>query len=411
MKPEISIIIPCFNCRNTLEESLSSCYRQNLEENGSKYEIILVDDKSTDNTLQTIHTLVKKYQKLYPNVPIQSIKHSENRGGGSARNSGINISKGKYILCFDSDDILVDNTLPIMIKHLKNTGMDGVTFEGGLSFSKNIHNFKKYTFDVEPTKTINIFDFFDGKNVGVTSNFLYTKDAYFATGGYPTCHNFDTQGFGVNFLMKGFRACICPNAFFYQRQFASNLSYFERSYNSGEFSLGHFFILLETLHILSNRIQQMILNYDIFNKNRLNQKNILSEIVEEHRRNSDSFYIPDYKKYINPEGALMYTMDYPPQQNPISELIKAHYLWTTHNTLESIKEYYEYLVNSKDISPSVYFALFHFILSEKMIDKRVMLSQKTIANMMLDKVSSDIKRPTYLRRALRKIFKIIGIKI
>lgn len=411
MKPELSIIIPCFNCRNTLEESLSSCYRQNLEENGFKYEIILVDDKSTDNTLQTIHTLVKKYKKLYPNVPIQYIEHSENRGGGSTRNSGISMSNGKYILCFDSDDILVDGTLPVMIKHLKNTGMDGVTFEGGLSFGKSIHNFKKYTFDVEPAKTISIFDFFNGKNVGVTSNFLYTKDAYLATGGYPTCHNFDTQGFGVNFLMKGLRACICHNTFFYQRQFASSLSYFERSYNSGEFSLGHFFILLETLHILSNRIQQMILNYDIFNKNRLNQKNILSEIVEEHRRNSDSFYIPGYKKYINPDGVLLYTTDYPSQKNPISEIIKAHYLWTTHNTLESIKEYYKYLMNSNDISPSVYFALFHFILCEKNVDKRVMASQRSIVNMMLNKVSNDTKRPTYLKRILRKIFKIIGIKI
>ncbi len=91
-KPLVSVVIPTYNREETLPLAIDSALAQTYE----NLEIIVVDDCSTDGTMELIKT---KYAE-----DIQLIQHTENRGGSAARNTGINAASGKYIALLDSDD-------------------------------------------------------------------------------------------------------------------------------------------------------------------------------------------------------------------------------------------------------------------------------------------------------------------
>ena len=94
--PQISVIIPAYNCEKTIYYPIISIQNQNF----SKYEIILINDFSTDQTLKTI-LLWSKHDKR-----IKIINNKENKGTLYSRCLGTLMSKGKYIFPLDNDDML-----------------------------------------------------------------------------------------------------------------------------------------------------------------------------------------------------------------------------------------------------------------------------------------------------------------
>lgn len=94
---QLSIIVPIYNVEKYLEECLDSIYKIQ----GIKYEVILVNDGSTDSSEE----IIKKYIKKYPSVTRYIYK--ENGGLSSARNVGIKEAKGEYLSFIDSDDIIL----------------------------------------------------------------------------------------------------------------------------------------------------------------------------------------------------------------------------------------------------------------------------------------------------------------
>jgi glycosyltransferase involved in cell wall biosynthesis len=102
-----SIIIPTFNRENLILKALNSIQQQNYK----NYEIIVVDDCSTDNTL----SLIKNLNII--NLKIISLK--KNQGPGFARNEGIKFAKGEWIMFLDSDDVFLDNKFDEILK-IKN---------------------------------------------------------------------------------------------------------------------------------------------------------------------------------------------------------------------------------------------------------------------------------------------------
>lgn len=91
-----SFIIPAYNASNTIVRCLDSIYKLSLNEN--EYEVIVIDDCSVDNTVE----VVERYAKNRTNITL--LRQPENRRQGAARNRGVNIAKGKYIVYVDSDD-------------------------------------------------------------------------------------------------------------------------------------------------------------------------------------------------------------------------------------------------------------------------------------------------------------------
>lgn len=91
-----SFIIPAYNVSKTIVRCLDSIYRIGLLE--LEFEVLCIDDSSTDNTIEVI----QQYAKQHTNLTL--FCQSENHRQGAARNRGISIAKGKYIVFVDSDD-------------------------------------------------------------------------------------------------------------------------------------------------------------------------------------------------------------------------------------------------------------------------------------------------------------------
>lgn len=104
---DLSIVITAFNYGQYIEECLSSCVRQDVC--GLEFEIIVVDDGSTDNT----STFLK--QRLPPNVSVFTI---ENCGIEKAANYGFSQAKGEYIVRVDADDVLSPAYLRCIEKYI-----------------------------------------------------------------------------------------------------------------------------------------------------------------------------------------------------------------------------------------------------------------------------------------------------
>jgi glycosyltransferase involved in cell wall biosynthesis len=113
MKPLVTIIIPTYNRANLLAETLDSIRVQDYE----NWECIVVDDGSEDSTKE----LVEKYCQgdgrfRYYDRPINKPK-----GANACRNYGFELSKGKYINWFDSDDLMYPEKLKIQVINLENS--------------------------------------------------------------------------------------------------------------------------------------------------------------------------------------------------------------------------------------------------------------------------------------------------
>ncbi|MGJ8770676.1 glycosyl transferase [Clostridium botulinum] len=93
---DVSAVIPCYNCENFIEETVSSLLSQTIQ----LKEIILINDASTDNTAEILRQIEEKNKDI-----VKVIDLKKNKGASYARNYGVKISRGDYILFMDSDDV------------------------------------------------------------------------------------------------------------------------------------------------------------------------------------------------------------------------------------------------------------------------------------------------------------------
>ena len=116
---KLSIILPTYNMEKYLERCLDSVINQDIKK--TDYEIIIINDESTDNSLQ----IAQKYALKHRNIII----HSKKNGGlGAARNTGLEIAKGEYIYFLDTDDYITENSLSSIIKIVKDHELEILTF-------------------------------------------------------------------------------------------------------------------------------------------------------------------------------------------------------------------------------------------------------------------------------------------
>lgn len=113
--PVISIILPFFNRIRYLQDSIESIFYQDFKD----FEIIAVDDGSTDGSAQ----LVKKLNK----IPIRLISQ-KNQGASCARNVGVRAASGRFLTFLDSDDIWVPNKLSAQLVDIHNNSNDTLCF-------------------------------------------------------------------------------------------------------------------------------------------------------------------------------------------------------------------------------------------------------------------------------------------
>ncbi len=110
---KISFIIPVYNVEDYLEE----CFRSIYSQTDSDCEIILVDDGSTDSSCM----ICDKLSEISEDV---IVIHKKNEGLASARNTGLNVAKGRYVAFVDSDDKIAPNSVKKILKRIDDSNVD-----------------------------------------------------------------------------------------------------------------------------------------------------------------------------------------------------------------------------------------------------------------------------------------------
>lgn len=119
----LSIIIPVYNVERYIEDCVMSVVNQNLP--FDMYELIIVDDCGNDSSMEIVQRLLKEN----PSINYLIVKHASNKGLSEARNSGISVAKGKYVMFLDSDDYYRNNSLLECITYAINHDLDILEFD------------------------------------------------------------------------------------------------------------------------------------------------------------------------------------------------------------------------------------------------------------------------------------------
>lgn len=148
--PAISIIVPVYNVETYLPACLESIRQQTFHD----FELILVNDCTPDNS----QVIIDKFIKDNSDIIIQVVSHTVNRGLSAARNSGINVARGKYLYFLDSDDSITKDCLQTLHEASIDSTPDIIVGENRLISPKGTRTIKLETDRaITGTEVINTF--------------------------------------------------------------------------------------------------------------------------------------------------------------------------------------------------------------------------------------------------------------
>ena len=206
-KPKVSICVPTYNRKKYLKETLDSILAQTYKE----YEIVVVDDGSTDGT----EDMIKQF-----GVPI-TYHWQGNGGDAAARNKLIELAQGKYISFIDSDDLLFPDAIERLVKVME-TGVDDVVAYGSyvrIDQDGNIYGkCKRKLFSGNITK--HLFQTIIVHSCGSMFPIKILKDGVTFDTSLRVCSDYDLW---LSLSMK-YRFVALPNPTFKRRRHSGNLS-------------------------------------------------------------------------------------------------------------------------------------------------------------------------------------------
>ena len=129
MNPKVSILVPIYNVSLYIERCARSLFDQTFE----NIEYIFVDDASTDDSLDILKKVLKQYPKRQKQVRI--IRHPQNKGLASTRNTAIDASNGDYIAVVDSDDYVEKNMIEELYNFAVTKNADIVVFDSVFEYA------------------------------------------------------------------------------------------------------------------------------------------------------------------------------------------------------------------------------------------------------------------------------------
>lgn len=170
-QPLVSIIIPVYN----VAEYISSCINSVLQQSYPNIEIIIVNDGSTDNSLE----ICQSFEKRHPHILVID---QVNKGLSNARNTGIENSKGEYIAFVDSDDIIHPDYILHLLLSIED---DDISICRLKKFEQEI----EIDFSISPSKVVKqkytgtqanslLYDHSKGIDMAVATNKLYRKEIW-----------------------------------------------------------------------------------------------------------------------------------------------------------------------------------------------------------------------------------------
>lgn len=152
MNPFFSIITPVYNC----EKFIKKCIESVIYQTYTNFELILVNDGSTDNSGQICNHYAKEDSRI-------RVNHKHNEGVSCARNDALNIARGEYILFLDSDDYLAHETLETCNRLIEKNKLDILQFSLS-GVNENGETFIKKSTRKETTQVLNSFEYINNGN-------------------------------------------------------------------------------------------------------------------------------------------------------------------------------------------------------------------------------------------------------
>lgn len=202
---EISVLITLFNRVEYIESCIRSVYASDFE----GYEVIVLDDKSTDGSFEKVKELQTEFRDL------KVFQNKENLGQFPNRNAIVALAEGKYIKFIDSDDLLYSHTLKIMHNFISEHPSAGAAVQD--PFAKNSKKYPLFLGSKEAFKynffTNNIF-------LGGPSGSIIRRDVFFDLGGYKTDLLLEDNLFWVRIAEK-MPIVILPSCLVYWREHAN----------------------------------------------------------------------------------------------------------------------------------------------------------------------------------------------
>ena len=155
---DVSVIIPVFNVECYLKDALISAVTQSFS---GVFEIIVINDASADGS----HEICEVFNERYPDL-ISYVKHDSNMGVSIARNRGLSLASGKYIMFLDPDDFLTENAIQYLYDAAEHLQADVV------KGNNQIFNSKKSTYASYNTDQQHVFLNGDGLTVFLTHELI-----------------------------------------------------------------------------------------------------------------------------------------------------------------------------------------------------------------------------------------------
>ena len=202
-KPLVSIVIPCFNYGRFLNEAIDSVLSQTFQD----FEIIVVDDESTDaQTLEVLETL---------NKPKTRLIRQKNQRVSAARNKGIAEAKGKYICCLDADDLLAPTYLEKCVFILETKHLD-VCYSWVQLFGEDNLLWTCGPFLID--------ELLKGNQVSTAA--VFRKSVWERAKGYSTemLHGYEDWEFWIRIAKLGARGHLIPEPLFLYRKHGVSLT-------------------------------------------------------------------------------------------------------------------------------------------------------------------------------------------
>jgi glycosyltransferase involved in cell wall biosynthesis len=257
----VSIVVPCYKQAHYLEETLQSV----LEQSYSNWECIVVDDGSPDHTAQVAEQWCKKDKRF-------KYLYQKNLGLPSARNSGIRISKGEYILPLDSDDILHKDYLKKTVVILDLEKHVGVVSCYRYFFVNNVNNIIK-EFKASGSNYHDLM--FENK---LMPSSIFRKKCWEEVGGYDESmtKGYEDWEFWLSVTKKKWEFKFVEEFLFFYRK-SSNSMLVDTTKNHSESVRKYIFIKHKDLYIEDFENCMEVLFYEI-NTHRVNKMKLKNSI-------------------------------------------------------------------------------------------------------------------------------------
>lgn len=257
MKPLISIIIPVFNSEKFISDTIESIINQNI--NFDNLELIIVDDKSTDNT----EKVIEKYSNKYNNIKFFVLK--ENNGcPGKPRNIGIQNANADYIMFCDADDLYFRDMCKTLYDSILKYDADFVSSRYTVKFNNKKETLNNSFLDkYENVMLFNSIEEFP-EIVYTTANLTIWNKIYKKTFLFENNINFEEKHYGEDYLFS-LKTYIKSKKFVLLNKYSGYLyrNVNENSATYKKISKEEFVNnIIEPLHQAQNLIEEENFNHD-----------------------------------------------------------------------------------------------------------------------------------------------------